>query len=291
MTENLKCFLSYAHVDKDYVRSEIVPVLNELGLIVWIDYEQMPLGGSISDAIIKGIREAHIVIAVLNRRSTFVNFEIGAALGQSKPTLAILRDEDVPSDLKNLSYLKWLGADDREFQYRLGMAIKAILDNPINESVFQAAETKRVIGVSIGRGNIDIEQQLRFTVDFLAQIQEIVGTRDIALVQTQKGSFSSFFSLDLKSWAELIEKIIFFIPEWKKKKAENLKILSEVRKIDAETKQIEQDTEIKQANDMLDLFTRYQALGIKIQMGDEILLTVNKNGLIDVDKPKRLGRP
>ena len=101
MASNLKCFLSYAHVDKDFVHREIAPVLKELGLDVWVDYERIPMGESIQDAIMKGIREAHLIVAVLNRRSTYVNFEVGAAIGQAKPTLAVLhasQEEEVGSE-------------------------------------------------------------------------------------------------------------------------------------------------------------------------------------------------
>ncbi len=64
MERNLKCFLSYAHVDKEFVHHEISPILKELGLDVWVDYARIPIGGSIQDAILKGIREAHLIVAV-----------------------------------------------------------------------------------------------------------------------------------------------------------------------------------------------------------------------------------
>jgi len=42
------------------------------------------------------------VIAFFNSRSNYVNFEVGAAIGQSKPVLAILNEKyPVPSDIKN----------------------------------------------------------------------------------------------------------------------------------------------------------------------------------------------
>jgi hypothetical protein len=161
--------------------------------------------------------------------------------------------------------------------------------------VFKAAETDRVVGISVGQDSFDIERQLRFTVDFLALIQEISGSRDLRLVQTRKGSFSSFFTLDLKPWAELIEKILFFIPEWKKRKAQNLKIHAEIKKIEAETNQLNTNTkiaerraQIEEAGAMLELLEKYQALGVRIQFGEEVLVSVDERGLINVDKPERL---
>ena len=295
MARNLKCFLSYAHVDKEFVHREIAPVLRELGLDVWLDYERIPIGGSIQDAILKGIREAHLIVAVLNRRSTYVNFEIGAAIGQAKPTLAVIREQYIPSDLLGLTYLRWIDSYDEEFRYKFRHAIEVITHNPIDETIYKAAENERILGISIGLGNGDIEQQLRFTVDILALLQEVSGTRNVQLVQARKGSFSSFFSLDLKPWAELIEKVIFFIPEWKKRKLQNLQIKANLEKTIAEKEQIESTTrinerqaQIEQAGAMLDLLERYKSLGVKVQFGEELLLSVDEGGLITVEKPERL---
>lgn len=295
MTKNLKCFLSYAHVDKDFVLSEIAPVLREFGLQVWVDHEQIRIGESIQDAVMKGIREAHFIVAVLNRRSTYVNFEIGAAMGQAKPTLAVLREKDVPSDLMGFSYLRWVDSYDEGFRYNFRHAIEVITHNPIDETIYNAAENERIIGISIGQGDTDIEKQLRFTVDILALLQEISGSEEMQLVQARKGSFSSFFSLDLRPWAELVEKVIFFIPEWKKKKLENFQIQANLDKTNAEKEQIESATriserqaQIKQAGAMLDLLERYKALGVKVQFGQEVLLSVDETGLIKAEKPERL---
>lgn len=295
MARNLKCFLSYAHVDKEFVHREISPVLRELGLDVWLDYERIPIGGSIQDAILKGIREAHLIVAVLNRRSTYVNFEIGAAIGQAKPTLAVIREQYIPSDLLGLTYLRWIDSYDEEFRYKFRHAIEVITHNPIDEAIYKAAENERIVGISIGLGNGDIEKQLRFTVDILALLQEVSGTRNVQLVQARKGSFSSFFSLDLKPWAELIEKVIFFIPEWKKRKLQNLQIKANLEKTIAEKEQIESTTrinerqaQIEQAGAMLDLLERYKSLGVKVQFGEELLLSVDEGGLITVEKPERL---
>lgn len=295
MARNLKCFLSYAHVDKEFVHHEISPILRELGLDVWVDYERITIGSSIQDAILKGIREAHLIVAVLNRRSTYVNFEIGAAIGQAKPTLAVLREQEVPSDLMGLSYLRWVDSYDVQFRKKFRHAIEVISHNPIDETIYKAAENERIVGISIGHKNTDIEKQLRFTVDILALLQEISGTRDIQLVQARKGSFTSFFSLDLRPWAELIKKIIFFIPEWKKKKLQNLQIQADFDKTIAEKEQIESTTkinerqaQIEQEGAMLDLLERYKSLGIKVQFGEKVLLSVDESGLVNIEKPERI---
>jgi nucleoside 2-deoxyribosyltransferase len=295
MTHKIKCFLSYAHADQEFVREEIAPVLSDLSLDVWVDYEKIEWGAFIPDVILEGIRQAQIVITVFNRRSTYTNFEVGVALGQSKPILAIVRDEYIPTDLMHLNFLRYSKAEKQAFHHQLHRAIDIITNNLIDTAVFEAARTDRIIGIEIGLDTIDIEKELRFTADFLSLIKEITGSPDVSLLQTRKGSFTSFFSLDLRAWAELIEKVIFFIPEWQKKKAENLKILAETKKIEAETNHINTNTmiaeerlRIEQAEAMIRLLEKYKELGIKIQFGEEMLLSLDPTGMLTVKEPERL---
>jgi|GEM_PF-3125455 len=295
MTYKIKCFLSYAHADQKFVKEEIAPVLSEFGLDVWVDYEKIEWGAFIANEILEGIRQAQIVITIFNRRSTYMNFEIGAALGQGKPILAIVKDEYIPTDLMHLNFLRYLGPGKQAFHHRLRQAIGIITNNLIDAAVVEAARTDRIIGIEIGLDSIDIEKELRFTADFLSLIKELTGSPDLSFIQTRKGSFTSFFSLDPTAWAELVEKIIFFIPEWKKKKAENLKIIAETKKIEAETNHINTNTRIaeerlriEQSEAMLRLFEKYKEHGIKVQFGDEMLLSLDPAGILTVQEPERL---
>jgi hypothetical protein len=291
-----KCFLSYAHVDQGFLRDEIVPILSDLGLDVWVDYERTDLGAFIPDVILEGIRQAQIIIAVFNRRSTYVNFEVGAALGQGKPALAIVRDyQYIPTDLKHLTFLRYSESENQAFRQALHRAIVIITNNLIDKSTMEAAGTNRIIGIEIGLNISDIEQELRFTADFLSLVKKISGSPEVSLIQTRKGTFTSFFSLDLRAWAELIEKILFFIPEWQKKKAENLKTLAETKKIEAETNQINANTriseerlKIEQTEAMIRLLEKYRELGIKVQFGEEVLLSLDPTGTLTVKRPERL---
>ena len=89
--------------------------------------------------------------------------------------------------------------------------------------------------------------------------------------------------------------MIFFIPEWRKKKAENLQILSETKKIEAEINHINTNTmiaeerlRIEQAEAMARLLEKYKELGIKVQFGEEMLLSLDPTGMLTVKEPERL---
>jgi nucleoside 2-deoxyribosyltransferase len=296
MGYKLKCFLSYAHVDREFVREEIVPVLLDHGIDVWIDYEQIEYGSFIVDSIIKGIRQADIIIAVFNRRSTFMNFEVGAAIGQNKPTIAIVReDQGIPGDLRHISFLRYSEKEKQRFNSNLRKAIGIITDNVIDKSIFEMSAGRKVIGVRVGVDTLNFEEELRFTADFLSLIKELTDSREILLLETAKGTFKSFFSIDLKSWADLIEKILFFIPEWQKKKAESLKIQAETKKIEAEaehlntTSRIADDRfKIEHAEAMANLLLKYKDLGVKVQFDNDLLLSLNPKGLLLIKEPEKL---
>lgn len=125
--------------------------------------------------------------------------------------------------------------------------------------------------------------------------KKITGSTEIVLIETTKGSFNSFFSIDFKSCADLIEKILFFIPEWRKKKAVTLKIKAETEKIIAETNHLnttskiaEEKLKIEQAKFMFNLFLKYKELGVKIQIDDDLLLTLKPDGSLLIKKPDKL---
>lgn len=290
------CFLSYAHVDREFVRKEIVPILLDSGIDVWVDYEQIEAGTFIVDSILQGIRQADIILAVFNRRSTFMNLEVGAAIGQSKPIIAVVRDyQDMPIDMKHISFLRYSEIHKDAFRFHLRESIGIVLDQVIDKSIYEIAQNRKVIGIRIGFDNLDIEKELRFTADFISFIKEITGSPELSLLEITKGSFKSFISIDANSWAVLLEKILFFIPEWKKKMAETLKIHAEIKKIEAETNSLnvtsriaEEKLKIEQAEALFNLLQKHKDLGIKIQIDKNLLLTLNSNGQMSIYEPRKV---
>ncbi|MDX1940536.1 MAG: toll/interleukin-1 receptor domain-containing protein [Saprospiraceae bacterium] len=291
-----KCFLSYAHVDREFVRNEIVPILIEFGLDVWINEDRIEIGSSIFDSVIKGINEADLIVAIFNRKSTWLNFEIGAAIGQNKPTIGIIKDDfQIPSDLRHINFLVYSENEKQQFSKKLRRGIEIVTETVIDKSIFELNKGKKIIGIRVGFDKVDFESELRFTADFVSLIKKLSNSEEVELLETSKGSFKSFFSLDLKAWAELLEKVIFFIPEWKKKKAENMKIIAEVKHIEAETNKVnsdifisEQKLKMEQAETMADLLLKYKELGVKFQIDDDLLLTLNPDGQLLIKEPQNV---
>jgi len=291
--KNKRCFLSYAHTDRRIVQKQIIPILNDLRIDYWYDQIDISIGDSIFDKVIKGIREVDFVIAFFNSRSNYVNFEVGAAIGQSKPVLAILNDKyPIPSDIRNLNYIVYNEDENINFKARLKNSIRAIEENVIDKVEFELSRDKKIIGIEVGTTGRNFEEELRITADLITLIKEISDSRDIHLVQSSKGCFKSLLSIDFKSWAELLEKVIFLIPELKKRKADRIKVEAEAGLIEANTRKsnvesdsIETDNRIKQANALLDIFERSEKLGLKMQIDDDVIF-LNENAKLLIKKPE-----
>ena len=288
MVNRPTCFISYAHVDTVFIYDNIIPILENLDVDVWIAGEKVEYGYSLFDAIIEGIKKSDFIITLLNTRSTFVNLELGTALGNAKPVIAILRENyELPSDLLHLNQIRYNGNNYQDFQLRLTKSVRTIADNVIDKGTFSYNRGTKILGIKAGNGG-DFTNQLAFTFELLSFIQQVIYNPEINLIQSSKGSFKSLVSLDLKSWAELLEKILFFIPELKRRKAERLKIEADVEKTRVETRKIDTETNIQQANAFVDLLERYQKLGIRIQIDDDLLITQNENGQLTFKKPDQI---
>jgi len=285
--KNKKCFISYAHTDKEAVQKDLIPILRNLNLNVWFDENQLAFGENIFEGILKGIREADFIIAYFNGRSSYVNFEIGSAIGQNKPVIAVLNDKySYPTDIRNLNYVYYNDNNVQNFKENLSRAIQIAQENVIDKLDIALNPNRKLIGIEVGTESKNYQEELRITADLISFLEELSGTTDFQLVQTSKGCLKSLLSLDLKAWAELLEKIIFIVPEMKKRKAERLKIEAETEKIKVETNDKETDTKIKQANALLDIIERSNKLGLKLQIDDDLIL-LNNDNILRIKEPEK----
>lgn len=279
-------FVSYAGVDISFMQQNIIPLLKEIECDIWFFPEKNDRGNSISETLIRGIKKSDLVISLINSKSIYTHFEIGAAFGNNKPVLAIVDDvHDVYTFLNQLRYLRY--NESKEFRSQFIKAINELLENVIDKNSFTDYKREKIIGIQVGYLEENFEEDLNFTSEFIDLIKELTENPKIKLLDTSKGSLKSLISLDLKSFTELLEKILFFIPELKRKKSERLKVDAEVDKIKAETRSINVDTDIKQAGAFIDLFERYTKNGVKIQIDKKLLISQDENGQVVIKRPNK----
>jgi hypothetical protein len=290
MTKYPKVFLSYAHVDTEFVYANFIPLLRQLTINLWVAGEEIETGQSINEAISKGIQSSDLIICIYNKKSTFVNLEVGMAIGGNKPILVVINDNtlDIPNEIKQLNIIQFSESKLNEFVPLFMDTIRRMTEEVINKNIYTHNELSKIIGINVGFEKSDFEKELRFTLDFIQFIKSITKEPSINLVHSAKGSFKSLISIDLKSWAELVEKFLFFIPELKKKKLERLQIEADIEKTKAETKSINVKSNIEQAEAFVNLLDKYQSLGVKIQIDKNLLITQDENGQLTFSQPKTL---
>lgn len=289
------CFVSYAQVDSAFVYDNLIPALNNLDVDILIPGEQVDFEYTLFDAIVEGIKKADFVVTLVNPRSTYVNLEIGVALGNAKPIIAVTNGYyELPSELLNLKYIRFDNYQD--FLRVISFAVENVLDNVIDNATLAYNKRVKIIGIQVSSGNRNFPAELEFTLEIVDFIQQIIGDSRINFVQSSKGSLKSLISIDLKSWAELLEKIIFFIPELEKRKSERVKIevemdkmRAETEKIKAETRQVDVETGIKQTEAFLNILEKGEKLGLKLQVDNDLLVTQNQNGQLIFKVPKQIG--
>jgi hypothetical protein len=303
MKKSTKCFISYAYVDKEFVYKYIIPVLNELEIDVWVADKQIENNSTLTETIINGIIQCDIVICLINKRSIYVNYEIGAALGNNKPIVAIVNENlNDAFYSKSFNILNFNDTQVPYFSEKLKTIICNLSETVIDKSTLLRFIDHKLIGITVGIEDNDYIEQLSFTTEFVNFTKSITTEPVITLVQTAKGSFKSILSIDLKSFVKLLEKIIFYISELKKRKSERLNIEAdtelilaksrrtdaEAEKIRAESEQIKADTKIKEIDAFFNIIERYKKLGFKIQIGNDILIIQSRTGKLIIKRPLSL---
>ena len=85
-----RIFLSHAASDLPFVQA-VAEALRKQGVEPWLDVEALEPGEQFADTTESALRSAAVVVAFLgdSNSSPQLNFEIGAALGQSTPIVPV----------------------------------------------------------------------------------------------------------------------------------------------------------------------------------------------------------
>jgi|GEM_PF-6501578 len=151
-----------------------------------------------------------------------------------------------------------------------------LFDNSLNFLIY--TETKS----GIQRG-IQFKNEI---VEFICKNYDV----EFILKDICSGTLKSFFEiLNFNKLFELIEKIIFFFPEWDKKVLENERLILENERLKLENEGVTNINEIEKISGFLSIIEKYKDLGNRnIQFGDKLLLKFDKeNNLSVIEQPSK----
>lgn len=106
---NRNVFISYSHSGKSKASArKVARFLEQLGLKVWLDQEQIKLGDKITDSVEKGLEESDCIVALISpdaKDSHDYQEELAKALSKGKFIYPVIIDnasaDDVPEAIKD----------------------------------------------------------------------------------------------------------------------------------------------------------------------------------------------
>jgi len=119
-------FVNYSHRDSEWVNGWLVPRLEEAGLSVWIDVQELQLGGRLVDGLERAITQSRIILIVLTPgylSSQWADFEntlvkaLDPAKRQRRVIPLMLKPCELPLRLRTLTYIDFTQPDQIDSQH------------------------------------------------------------------------------------------------------------------------------------------------------------------------------
>jgi len=223
----MSVFISYSHVDKDFVKS-LVKILAKQQIPYFLDSKDITWGSSINDEIRQAFDNAQYIIVVMSPaslKSSWVPYEVGLAKGKNVKILPILTHPslDLPlylADLKHFNSLNEVNQfliNNFHRTLKLGIMLNPGHATPIPDNPQQENEKYHYSSVGISRLSID---EISIPEDKLPYLGVIVTNnefREIELVQatiefTEEIRLNSETEQGYSALFERLERNIFLRP-------------------------------------------------------------------------------
>jgi len=297
---NKICYVAFSEsrIYSSFYRQVVRDLISEKGYISLSpadsDFELFDMSRTIFDHVVLAIKKSDLVIADISDGNPNVIYELGLAHAWGKPTIILCHERTyIPFDLSSL-YPFIFYKDRREDAEFLRRSLSSRIDllekrkETIDPTTQRYINPKQTLSIQLLSKDLDIVEAHKFIGDILDFFHRNIDIQDFRLVESQSGSLKEIISASESSIARLIEKIIFFIPEWKLKNAQTVKVYAEANKINAETDQIRSQTKTDEALTMLKIMERSKKLGAtRIVVGDKLLIDTNENGVIEISELKK----
>jgi len=308
------CFISYPNKPRytSLIAKVVEPTLRQHDWDV-VDARSMQFSFNIHDQIVATIRKSDLFLCEASDANPNVCYELGLANAWGKASMVLSHAlEKAPFDVVT-KYPTLLYSPDQEGQKRLrhnlGVALMKLAEKRLtlaNPELWRYVDRQTSISIEVLSRVTDPITLLDYGHRVFLALQEIEPLPESRFQEIRISSFGAWISANLESVTKLVDTIVFFIPEWKTKRAKRMKIEAETRRIEAETRRTEAETrrteaeteeiqaETKRKNvfSLLDLVASFQKLGItRLTIGGRLSIELEEDGTIRFSLPPKTDDP
>jgi hypothetical protein len=206
-----KIFISYSRKDKQFVE-RLTKDLNNQGVDVWIDVQQISPGAMWQDEIRKGIESSGIFVIVLSSNytsSSWASFELAIATG--KRILPLKIEEPISEKIPNIiTSLQWIDFTE-DYNAGIGQLINSIPKDFKSNRPIKVKEEKSKGYVFLSFCEED--------TNFIVTLRDFLKSQEFAYWDFEEGdrNYHTQFFLELENVINDSEAVLSVIsPDWKK---------------------------------------------------------------------------
>ncbi len=300
------CFFSYPWTNRqseDLAQDVVRPVLQKLGWLL-LDPCQFVSGDDIFETISRQLKGCSLFMADLSQSNSNVLYELGMAHGWGKRSILFTqRLEHLPFDVASryavIPYSSRL-SDTRLIRERLVTAIEDVERSShslIDPSLERLISAERMIAIELV-GEQPGVRQLSYAADVLNALSALAPIGEGEIRELRLGSLGTFVESEIKSIVSLVEKLVFFLPEWRQRNAQKVRIEAEAELFRAQAERERAEAHaISRRADREDRELVLKALDTirslspsRVTLGDQIVIDTSSEDYTVVSVPPRRRR-
>jgi len=296
----LTCFLSFPETQMEIAKimySQVIPALQELGIEPLVAGKAKGEGLSIHDSVVKSIKSADFFVCDLTIANPNVIYELGLAHAWGKSTILISQlSDNIPLDLYSKYPVIIYGYGQLiEPNVMLKQELKKTFVNLLHRpkslqtpTLLRYIDVPKTVGIEILSRKIDVIRAFTFIGQFLEYFCREGQPASLQIEELRTGSVGAWIRSGVEPITQLIEKIIFLIPEWKMKLARGEKIRAQAEKIRAQAEYIKSETKRNEVSGFLEVIDKAQELGLtRITLGDQLKIETKPDNVLEIGPPEK----
>jgi hypothetical protein len=284
------CFVSYKLTTQNFgiMENVVIPIVTEFGFknVYSHTFDEKKS----FDFTIGKLRYSKFFLCELTDFPKDVIYELGLAHAWGIPSLILTQDnKSVPIDLASKFPTIVYNTSENgivDLKIQLRSHLRDYIESPktlLDPTIKRYIDTQKTISFEFFSKEINPVKAFKSISNILNLLDQIEKLDHMELVEIKSGSLGSWINVDFEAITSLVEKIVFIVPEWRKKDAEGKKILAEADITKAQEKQILDETNRKNIEFLLKIIKCVKDSGLSQLKIDSQLSISNKEGEVEIE--------